>query len=136
MFILILDSVEDFHTVEERRLHRIFGGLYLPEVQNDFIFAVICEELGLVGATIILALFAALIVKGFCIAKDAPDRFGALLCVGFMTLFASQTFLNVAVVTGLLPTTGVSLPLFSYGGTALVMQLLELGIVLSVSRRR
>ena len=110
--------------------------LYLPEVQNDFIFAVICEELGLVGATIILALFAALIVKGFCIAKDAPDRFGALLCVGFITLFASQTFLNVAVVTGLLPTTGVSLPLFSYGGTALVMQLLELGIVLSVSRRR
>ena len=108
--------------------------LYLPEVQNDFIFAVVCEELGLVGAMIILTLFATLVIKGFCIARDASDRFGALLCVGFMTLFATQTFLNVAVVSGLLPTTGVSLPLFSYGGTALVMQLLELGIVLSVSR--
>ena len=108
--------------------------LYLPEVQNDFIFAVVCEELGLVGATIVLTLFSALIIRGYCIARRAPDRFGTLLCVGFMTLFAMQTFLNVAVVSGLLPTTGVSLPLFSYGGTALVMQLIELGVVLSISR--
>lgn len=109
--------------------------LYLPEVQNDFIFSIVCEELGLIGASIVLILFSALIVKGFLIARNAPDRFGALLCVGFMTLFAVQAFLNIAVVTGLLPTTGVSLPLFSYGGTALIMQLLELGIVLSVSRQ-
>ena len=109
--------------------------LYLPEVQNDFIFSIVCEEMGLIGATLVLSVFAALILKGFLIACNAPDRFGALLCVGFITLFAVQTFLNVAVVTGLLPTTGISLPLFSYGGTALVMQLLELGIVLSVSRQ-
>lgn len=109
--------------------------LFLPEVQNDFIFAIVCEEVGLIGAGLVLLMFAILIIKGFLIARDAPDRFGTLICVGIMTLFAVQTFLNVAVVTGLLPTTGVSLPLFSYGGTAAVIQLIELGIVLAVSRQ-
>ena len=109
--------------------------LYLPEEHNDFIFAIICEELGLIGATIIMLLFAALILRGYWIAIHARDRFGSLLVVGVTTLIAMQTFLNIGVVTGLLPTTGISLPFFSYGGTALSMQLAEMGIVLSVSRQ-
>ena len=109
--------------------------LYLPEEHNDFIFAIICEELGLIGATIIMLLFAALILRGYWIALHARDRFGSLLVVGVTTLIAMQTFLNIGVVTGLLPTTGISLPFFSYGGTALSMQLAEMGIVLSVSRQ-
>ena len=109
--------------------------LFLPEPENDFIFPVICEELGLVGACIILFLFALLILRGFWIAIHARDRFGALLTVGVMTLLAVQVFLNVAVVTNLIPTTGISLPFFSYGGTALLIQLAEMGMVLSVSRQ-
>ena len=109
--------------------------LYLPEEHNDFIFAIICEELGLIGATIIMLLFAARILRGYWIALHARDRFGSLLVVGVTTLIAMQTFLNIGVVTGLLPTTGISLPFFSYGGTALSMQLAEMGIVLSVSRQ-
>ena len=109
--------------------------LYLPEEHNDFIFAIICEELGLIGATIIMLLFAALILRGYWIALHARDRFGSLLVVGVTTLIAMQTFLNIGVMTGLLPTTGISLPFFSYGGTALSMQLAEMGIVLSVSRQ-
>ena len=109
--------------------------LYLPEEHNDFIFAIVCEELGLIGATIIMLLFAALILRGYWIALHARDRFGSLLVVGVTTLIALQTFLNIGVVTGLLPTTGISLPFFSYGGTALSMQLAEMGIVLSVSRQ-
>ena len=109
--------------------------LYLPEEHNDFIFAVVCEELGLVGATIIMLLFAALILRGYWIALHARDRFGSLLVVGITSLIAMQTFLNIGVVTGLLPTTGISLPFFSYGGTALCIQLVEMGIVLSVSRQ-
>ena len=109
--------------------------LYLPEEHNDFIFAIVCEELGLVGATIIMLLFAALILRGYWIALHARDRFGSLLVVGVTTLIAMQTFLNIGVVTGLLPTTGISLPFFSYGGTALMIQLAEMGIVLSVSRQ-
>ena len=109
--------------------------LYLPEEHNDFIFAIICEELGLIGATIIMLLFAALILRGYWIALHARDRFGSLLVVGVTTLIAMQTFLNIGVVTGLLPTTGISLPFFSYGGTALSIQLAEMGIVLSVSRQ-
>ncbi len=108
--------------------------LYLPEEHNDFIFAIICEELGLIGASIIMLLFAALILRGYWIALHARDRFGSLLVVGITTLVAMQTFLNIGVVTGLLPTTGISLPFFSYGGTALSIQLAEMGIVLSVSR--
>ena len=109
--------------------------LYLPEEHNDFIFAIICEELGLIGATVIMLLFAALILRGYWIALHARDRFGSLLVVGVITLVAMQTFLNIGVVTGLLPTTGISLPFFSYGGTALSIQLAEMGIVLSVSRQ-
>lgn len=109
--------------------------LYLPEEHNDFIFSIICEELGLIGATIIMLLFAALILRGFWIALHARDRFGSLLVVGITTLIALQVFLNIGVVTGLLPATGISLPFFSYGGTALSIQLAEMGVVLSVSRQ-
>ena len=109
--------------------------LYLPEEHNDFIFAVICEELGFIGASIIILLFAALILRGYWIALHARDRFGSLLVVGVITLVAMQTFLNIGVVTGLLPTTGISLPFFSYGGTAIMIQLAEMGVVLSVSRQ-
>ncbi len=109
--------------------------LFLPEEHNDFIFAIVCEELGLIGAGIIMVLFAALILRGYWIALHARDRFGSLLVVGVTTLMALQTFLNIGVVTGLLPTTGISLPFFSYGGTALTIQLAEMGIVLSVSRQ-
>ena len=109
--------------------------LYLPEPENDLIFAIVCEELGLVGAAVVLILFALLIIRGYWIAIHARDRFGALLVVGITTLLAVQVFLNIAVVTNLLPTTGISLPFFSYGGTALMIQLLEMGIVLSVSRQ-
>ena len=109
--------------------------MYLPERHNDFIFAIICEELGLIGATLIMALFALLIIRGYWIALHARDRFGALLAVGVTTQVALQVFLNIAVVTNLIPNTGISLPFFSYGGTALVIQLAEMGLVLSVSRQ-
>ncbi|MBQ2830763.1 MAG: putative lipid II flippase FtsW [Oscillospiraceae bacterium] len=109
--------------------------LFLPEEHNDFIFAIVCEELGLIGATIIMLLFAALVLRGYWIALHARDRFGSLLVVGITTQIALQTFLNIAVVSNLIPNTGISLPFFSYGGTALAIQLAEMGIVLSVSRQ-
>ena len=109
--------------------------MFLPEEHNDCIFAVVFEELGLVGATLIMLLFALLIVRGFWLAIHARDRFGSLLIVGVTTQIALQTFLNIAVVTNLIPNTGISLPFFSYGGTALAIQLVEVGIVLSVSRQ-
>ena len=109
--------------------------LFLPEPANDFIFSVVCEELGMVGAVLIMIVFAALIVRGFQIALRAPDRFGTLLVAGITTQIAVQTIFNMGVVTGLLPVTGISLPFFSYGGTALMIQLAEMGIVLSVSRQ-
>jgi cell division protein FtsW len=109
--------------------------LYLPEEHNDFIFAIVCEELGLIGASIIMLLFAALILRGYWIALHARDRFGSLLVVGVTTVIAMQVFLNIGVVTGFLPTTGISLPFFSYGGTALLIQLAGMGIILSVSRQ-
>ena len=109
--------------------------LYLPEESNDFIFSVICEELGLIGACVIMLIFSLLIIRGFWIALRARDRFGSLIVVGIMTHLGLQTFLNIAVVTGLVPATGISLPFFSYGGTALLLQLAEMGIVLSVSRQ-
>ena len=109
--------------------------LYLPEEHNDFIFAIICEELGLIGATLIMAIYALLILRGYWIALHARDRFGALLAVGVTTQVALQVFLNIAVVTNLVPNTGISLPFFSYGGTALAIQLAEMGVVLSVSRQ-
>ncbi|SMC41509.1 putative lipid II flippase FtsW [Papillibacter cinnamivorans] len=109
--------------------------LYLPEEHNDFIFAITCEELGFIGASIILILFALLIIRGYWLAIHSRDRFGSLLIVGITTLMAMQVFLNVAVVSNLVPATGISLPFFSYGGTALMIQLTEMGIVLSVSRQ-
>ncbi|MBR3703932.1 MAG: cell division protein FtsW [Oscillospiraceae bacterium] len=109
--------------------------MFLPEEHNDFIFSVVCEELGLVGATLIMLLFALLIIRGYWLAIHARDRFGSLLVVGVITQIALQTFLNIAVVSGLIPATGISLPFFSYGGTALAIQLAEMGIVLSVSRQ-
>ncbi len=110
--------------------------LYLPFQYNDYIFAVICEELGLVGATAIIVLLAALILRGYWIALHAKDRFSTVLAAGLITLIAVQTVLNLGVVTNLLPSTGISLPFFSYGGTALAVNLGEMGIVLSISRHR
>ncbi|MCD8376325.1 MAG: putative lipid II flippase FtsW [Oscillospiraceae bacterium] len=109
--------------------------LYLPEPENDFVFAIVCEEVGFIGAMLIIILFALLIIRGYWLALHARDRFGSLLIVGIITLFAFQVFFNIGVVTGLLPVTGISLPFFSYGGTALIIQLAEMGIVLSVSRQ-
>ncbi len=109
--------------------------LYLPEPENDFIFAIVCEELGYIGAAVVILLFVLLIIRGYWLAVHARDRFGALLVVGITTLLAVQVFLNISVVTNLLPTTGISLPFFSYGGTALMIQLAEMGIILSVSRQ-
>lgn len=108
--------------------------LYLPEEHNDFIFSVLCEELGFIGAALVLLLFAMLIVRGYWIALHCRSRFSFLVCAGITTLLAIQVFLNVAVVTNLLPCTGISLPFFSYGGTALLIQLGEMGIILSASR--
>jgi len=110
--------------------------LYLPFQYNDYIFAVICEELGLVGALLIIGLFAALILRGYWIALHAPDRFSTVLAAGLMTLIAVQTVLNLCVVTNLLPSTGIALPFFSYGGTALAVNLGEMGVVLGISRYR
>ena len=110
--------------------------LYLPFQYNDYIFAIICEELGLVGAVLIMSLFALLILRGYWIALRAPDRFSTVLAAGLITLIAVQTVLNLCVVTNLLPSTGIALPFFSYGGTALAVNLGEMGIVLSVSRYR
>lgn len=110
--------------------------LYLPFQYNDYIFAIVCEELGLVGAVLIIALFAALILRGYWIALRAPDRFSTVLCAGLITLIAVQTVLNLCVVTNLLPSTGIALPFFSYGGTALAVNLGEMGIVLGISRFR
>lgn len=108
---------------------------YLPEEQNDYIFSIICEELGFIGAAVIIALFILLIIRGYWLAIHARDRFGALLIVGVTTLLAVQVFLNIAVVTNLIPSTGISLPFFSYGGTALLIQCAEMGLILSVSRQ-
>ena len=108
--------------------------LYLPEVQNDFVFAVICEELGAVGAIAVIILFMCFCFKGFEIALKVDDKFGSLMCTGIISQFIIQAIFNIAVVTSTIPNTGISLPFFSYGGTALVMQLWELGIVLNISK--
>jgi len=110
--------------------------LYLPFQYNDYIFAIVCEELGLLGALGIIAVFAALILRGYYIALHARDRFSGILAAGLTTLIAVQTVLNLCVVTNLLPSTGISLPFFSYGGTALAVNLGQMGIILSVSRQR
>ena len=108
---------------------------YLPVTENDFIFPVIVEELGFVGAMFVILLFVILIVRGFYIAANAPDKFGMLLCSGIVIQLGIQAFLNIAVTTNAIPNTGVSLPFISYGGTALLMQLGEIGIILNISRK-
>ena len=109
--------------------------LFVPEPQNDFIFSIVCEELGFVGALAVIALFVLLLLRGVTLAARAPDRFGGLLVVGFVVQVAMQAALNIAVVTNTIPNTGISLPFFSSGGTSLMMLLGEMGIVLSVSRQ-
>mgnify|MGYP000410512102 CR=1 FL=1 len=108
--------------------------MWLPEPQNDFIFAILCEELGFIGAIALIALFVLFTWRGFVIAKRAPDTFSSVLVAGLTAKVGIQAMLNIAVVTASIPATGIALPFFSYGGTALVMQLAEMGIILSVSR--
>ena len=107
---------------------------YLPEPYNDFIFAVICEELGFIGALFIISLFVLLVFRGVKIALNAPDVFGMLTVVGIMAQIGIQTAFNIAVVTSSIPNTGVTLPFFSYGGTAMMVLLAEMGVVLNISR--
>lgn len=109
--------------------------LWVPEPQNDFIFAIVCEELGLFGAVLIIAAFALLVWRGLVIAMRAPDKFGALLTLGLIFQVGLQTVLNMLVVTNTIPNTGISLPFFSYGGTSLMMLLFQMGVILSVSRQ-
>lgn len=109
--------------------------LYLSESQNDFVFSIICEELGLIGAIIVMLLFALFVFRGFYIAANSPDKFGMILSAGVTIQIGLQALLNIAVATNSFPNTGISLPFFSYGGTALMIQLIEMGMVLSVSRQ-
>lgn len=108
--------------------------LWVPEPHNDFIFAIVCEELGLIGALVIILLFCLLVWRGFSIAMRAKDKFGSLLAIGLTFQVGLQAMLNIWVVTNTIPNTGISLPFFSYGGTSLLILLAEMGIVLSVSR--
>jgi cell division protein FtsW len=108
--------------------------LYIPEPHNDFIFSIVCEELGFIGAMFVIILFALLIWRGFVIAFNAPDKFGSLMTLGIISLIGVQFLLNIAVVPNSIPVTGMPLPFFSYGGTSLMILLVEMGIVLSVSR--
>ncbi|HCC35791.1 MAG TPA: putative lipid II flippase FtsW [Ruminococcaceae bacterium] len=108
--------------------------LWVPEPHNDFIFSIVCEELGLIGALVIIVLFALLVWRGFVIAMRAPDKFGTLIAIGLTFQVGLQAVLNMMVVTNTVPNTGISLPFFSYGGTALLMLLAQMGIILSISR--
>ena len=108
--------------------------LYLPEPHNDFIFSVLAEEFGFVGCAIVLILFGVFIWRGILIAMKAPDMFGSLVAVGITTLVGIQVIINIAVVTSSMPATGMQLPFFSYGGTALFILLCEVGVLLSISR--
>lgn len=109
--------------------------LYVSEPQNDFIFSIVCEELGFVGAAVIIILFAALVIRGFVIASRCHDKFGALIVIGIVAQIGIQVILNIMVVTDTIPNTGIALPFFSYGGTAMMMLLFEVGVVLSISRK-
>lgn len=108
--------------------------LYLPEPQNDYIFSVWCEEMGFIGAIFLICVFAFFIYRGIVIGLRAPDRFSSMLVIGIIMHVGLQVILNIAVVTNTLPSTGISLPFFSYGGTSLIILLAEMGVVLSVSR--
>lgn len=109
--------------------------MYVSEPQNDFIFSIVCEELGFFGAAVIICLFAALVIRGIIIALRCNDRFASLTVIGIVTQIGAQVAFNVLVVTDSIPNTGIALPFFSYGGTALVMLLAEIGVVLSISRK-
>ncbi len=108
--------------------------LFLPEPQNDFIFSIVCEELGFIGAVLIILLFGLLVWRGFVIGMKSPDKFGSMLAIGLTAQIGLQVAFNIAVVTNTIPNTGISLPFFSYGGTSLVMLLAQMGVVLSISR--
>jgi cell division protein FtsW len=107
---------------------------YVSEPQNDFIFTIICEELGFIGAIAVMVLFGLLLWRGYKIASKAPDKFTSLVAYGLTTKIALQAILNIAVVTNSMPNTGIALPFFSSGGTALMLQIFEMGIILSISR--
>ena len=118
---------------------RGFGGSrqkygYVSQPQNDFIFTIVCEELGFVGAFLVIALFALFVVRGFYLARRASDQTSSLMIYGLTFKVALQVIMNVAVVTNSMPNTGISLPFFSYGGTSLILQVFEVGIILSLSR--
>lgn len=108
--------------------------LYIPEAHNDFIFAIIAEELGFIGCTVVLALFATLIIRGIVIAIRAKDTFGSLIAIGITSLIAIQVILNIAVVTNTIPNTGISLPFLSYGGSSILILLSSMGVLLNISR--
>lgn len=108
--------------------------LYIPEPHNDFIFSILAEELGFVGCFLVIALFAIFVWRGVLISMRATDMFGSLIAVGITTLVGVQAIINIAVVTATVPTTGMSLPFFSYGGTALLLLLANVGILLNISR--
>ena len=108
--------------------------MYVSEPQNDFIFSIVCEELGFVGAAVIIFLFALLFIRGIKIALKSRDRFATLLVIGIVSQVAIQTVFNILVVTDTIPNTGIALPFFSYGGTSILLLLMEMGVVLSVSR--
>lgn len=108
--------------------------LYVPEPHNDFIFSIICEELGFIGAVFVIFLFVLFIYRGFSVALKARDRFGAMLAIGITLQIGIQAILNIAVVSNTMPNTGISLPFFSQGGTSLVILLAEVGVLLSVAR--
>ena len=108
--------------------------LYIPEPHNDFIFAILAEELGFVGCLFVIALFAIFVWRGILVSMKAPDMFGSLIAIGITTLIGAQAIINIAVVTATIPTTGMALPFFSYGGTALLILLCNVGILLNISR--
>jgi cell division protein FtsW len=107
---------------------------YVSQPQNDFIFTIVCEELGFIGAMLVIGLFIAFVWRGFRIARSAPDRYSSLVVYGLVFKVALQTIFNIAVVTNSMPNTGIALPFFSYGGTSLMLQIFEVGIILSISR--
>ena len=110
--------------------------MYIPEPHNDFIFAILAEELGFVGVLIVMAIFAVFIWRGITIAMKAPDMFGTLVAVGITTMVGIQALFSIAVVSSSMPVTGIPLPFFSYGGTALIILLSCCGILLNISRNR
>ena len=129
------DIYQHDYPVEVPAGEKVEKHLFLPEPHNDFIFSVICEELGLVGAVLVIGLFALLVWRGFVIGMRAKDKFGSMLAIGLTSQIGVQALLNMAVVTNTMPNTGISLPFFSYGGTSLVMLLFQMGVVLAVSRQ-